>query len=239
MISKASKERVIKILQQENARSPYLNSLPGKVKSYSKLDLDYLRAFNSTLKLKITEAITSGKSFTYYHNPEKTTTSIIDDFPIQRCIKTIIDKAKVNLTETGSETLAVGYPILLERSANTTTDCKAIPLFIWPVSIKNDKVSNRWKLSFSKDLPRINHSLIGFIEAEKIPINLLPLYEDFLNEDLDSMEFEDLISRLDNWSSKNKRYLERIPENYRVVKRCRLIQTAIKETSEPGIKFEL
>lgn len=38
MISKASKERVIKRLQQENARSPYLNSLPGKVKSYSKLD---------------------------------------------------------------------------------------------------------------------------------------------------------------------------------------------------------
>lgn len=78
MISKASKERVIKRLQQENARSLYLNSLPGKVKSYSKLDLDYLRAFNSTLKLKITEAITSGKSFTYYHNPKRTTSSITD-----------------------------------------------------------------------------------------------------------------------------------------------------------------
>ena len=240
MISKASKERVIKRLQQENARSPYLNSLPGKIKSYSKLDLDYLQAFNSNLKSKITEAISSGKSFTYYHNPEKTTTSIVDDSPIQRCIKTIIDKAKVNLTETGSETLAVGYPILLERSASNTTDCKAIPLFIWPVSIKNDKVSNRWKLSFSKDLPRINHSLIGFIEAEKIPINLLPLYEDFLNEDLDSMEFEDLITRLDNWSSKNKRYLERIPEDFRVIEKMPFeSKTAIKEASEPGIKFEL
>ena len=83
-------------------------------------------------------------------------------------------------------------------------------------------------------------SLIGFIEAEKIPINLLPLYEDFLNEDLDSMEFEDLISRLDNWSSKNKRYLERIPENYRVIEKMPFeSKTAIKEASEPGIKFEL
>ena len=240
MISKASKERVIKRLQQENARSPYLNSLPGKVKSYSKLDFNYLQAFNSTLKSKLTEAISSGKSFTYYHNPEKTTTSIVDDSPIQRCIKTILDKAKVNLTETGSETLAVGYPMLLERSASNTTDCKAIPLFIWPVTIKNDKVSNRWKFTFSKELPRINHSLIGFIEGEKIPINLLPLYDDFLNEDLDSMGFDDLISRLDNWSSKNKRYLERIPEDYRIIEKMPFeSKTAIKEASEPGIKFEL
>jgi len=92
MISKASNERVIKRLQQENARSPYLNSLPGKIKSYSKLDFDYLQAFNSTLKSKLTEAISSGKSFTYYHNPEKTTTSIVDDSPIQRCIKTILEQ---------------------------------------------------------------------------------------------------------------------------------------------------
>lgn len=240
MISKASKERVIKRLQQENARSPYLNSLPGKINSYSKLDFDYLQAFNSTLKSKLAEAISSGKSFTYYHNREKTTTSIVDDSPIQRCIKTILDKAKVNLTETGSETLAIGYPMLLERSASNTTDCKAIPLFIWPVTIKNDKVSNRWKFTFSKELPRINHSLIGFINGEEIPINLLPLYDDFLNEDLDSMAFEDLISRLDNWSSKNKQYLERIPEDYSIIEKMPFeSKTAIKEASEPGIKFEL
>lgn len=240
MISKATKERIVKRLQQENARSPYLNSLPGKIKSYSKLDLDYLQAFNSTLKSKITEAISSGKSFTYYHNPEKTTTSIVDDSAVQRCIKTIIDKAKVNLTETGSETLAVGYPILLERSASNTTDCKAIPLFIWPVSIKNDKVANRWKLTFSKELPKVNHSLIGLIETEKIPINLLPLYEDFLNEDLDSIVFEDLITRLENWISKNKRYVERIPEDYLVIEKMPFeSKVAIKEASQPGIKFEL
>lgn len=240
MISKATKERIVKRLQQENARSPYLNSLPGKIKSYSKLDLDYLQAFNSTLKSKITKAISSGKSFTYYHNPEKTTTGIVDDSAVQRTIKTIIDKAKVNLTETGSETLAVGYPILLERSASNTTDCKAIPLFIWPVSIKNDKVSNLWKLTFSKELPKINHSLIGLIETEKIPLNLLPLYEDFLNEDLDSIVFEDLITRLENWISKNKRYLERTPEDYHVIEKMPFeSKVDIKEASQPGIKFEL
>ena len=38
MISKESKERILKRLQQENARSPYLNSLPGRLNSYSKLD---------------------------------------------------------------------------------------------------------------------------------------------------------------------------------------------------------
>ena len=240
MISKASKERVIKRLQQENARSPYLNSLPGRVKSYSKLDFDYLHAFNSTLKSKITSAISSGKSFTYYHNPEKTTTSIVDDSPIQRCIKTIIDKAKVNLTETGSETLAVGYPMLIERSSNSTTDCKAIPLFIWPVTVKNDKVSNRWKFTFSKELPSINHSLIGFIESEKIPINLIPLYEDFLNEDIDAISFDDLKKRLDNWVSKNKQYLKRTPEDYGLIEKMPFeSKSAIREASNPGITFEV
>ena len=54
------------------------------------------------------------------------------------------------------------------------------------------------------------------------------------------MEFEDLISRLDNWSSKNRRYLERIPEDYRVIEKMPFeSKTAIKEASESGIKFEL
>ena len=240
MISKASKDRVIKRLQQENARSPYLNSLPGRIKSYSKLDLDYLQAFNSALESVITLSISSGKSFTYYHNPENTTTSIVDDSPIQRCIKTIIDKAKVNLTETGSETLAVGYPMLLEKSANSTTDCKAVPLFIWQVSIKNDKVSNRWNFSFSKELPRINHSLLGFIESEKIPMNLLPLYEDFLNEDIEVFTFEELIERLENWISKNKRFIERKPEDWKTIEKMPFeSKSMIKDTSKPGITFEV
>ena len=240
MISKATKDRIIKRLQQENARSPYLNSLPGRIKSYTKLDLNYLQAFNSTLQSKITESIASGKNFVYYHNQEKTTTSIIDDSPIQRCIKTIVDRAKVNQTETGSETLAVGYPILLERSAKSSTDCKAIPLFVWSVSIKNDKISNRWKFSFSGELPRINHSLIGFLENDKVPIDPLPLYKDFLNDEIDSISFNDLVRRLEDWIRVNKSYLERIPEDFRVIEKMPFeSKSAIMEASEPGIKFEV
>ena len=240
MISNATKERIIKRLQQENARSPYLNCLPGRIKSYSKLDLFYLQYFNSTLSNELPLAISTGKSITYYQDTEVTTSSIIDDSPIQKCIKTIVDKAKVIHTETGSETLSVGYPVLIERSSTSTTDCKAIPLFIWSVQIANDNVSNRWKFTFPKELPRINHSLIGFIESEKIPIDLQPLYDDFINEDLESINHEDLIERIENFIAKNNGCLSKSPSEWDVLEKVPFESKAsIKEASEPGITFEL
>ena len=240
MISKESKERILKRLQQENARSPYLNSLPGRLNSYSKLDLAYLPEFNNNLITKIPTSIASGKSVVYYHDSVNSSTIIPHDNAIQRCLKNIVDKAKINLTETGSETLAVGYPMLITRSSSNTTDCKAIPLFIWPVTIKTEKVINRWRFSFSEEIPMINQSLIGYKESDKVPINLGTLYNDFIEENLDSIDPEKLQIILDKFIADNSTTISRVPDSWETLEKMPFeTKTAMKDGSEQRISMEL
>ena len=240
MISKESKERILKRLQQENARSPYLNSLPGRLNSYSKLDLAYLPEFNTRLNKKITTSIAGGKGFVYHHDPDKSLTTIPHDNAIQRCVKNIVDKAKINLTETGSETLAVGYPILITRSSSSTTDCKAIPLFIWPVTIKSETLANRWKFSFSKELPSINQSFLGHIESDQVPINVGKLYKDFIEENLESLDLDKLQVLFDEFTADNSSIISRFPDTWGKLEKMPFeTKTAMKDGSEQGMRIEI
>lgn len=240
MIGKESKERILKRLQQENARSPYLNSLPGRLNSYSKIDLAYLQEFNSSLLNKIAPSIMEGSSFTYSHNPEKNTASVPHDNSIQKGIKNIVDRAKTHLTETGSETLSIGYPILITRSSNSTSDCKAIPLFTWPLSIKTEKLANRWKFTFNKTTPHVNQSLIGLIESDQIPLTTDKLYSEFINETIESLNQEMVTSLLDEFIKANKSLIKRIPESWDKLEKMPFeTKTAMKDNSAPGISIEL
>ena len=240
MIGKESKERILKRLQQENARSPYLNSLPGRLNSYSKVDLAYLQEFNSGLINKITPSIKEGNSFIYSHDPNKNTASVPHDNSIQKGIKNIVDRAKTHLTETGSETLSIGYPMLLTRSSNSTSDCKAIPLFTWPLSIKTENVANRWKFSFNKTTPNVNQSLIGLIESDQIPLTIDKLYADFINETIESLNEESVKSLLDEFVAANKSLIKRTPENWDKLEKMPFeTKTAMKDNSAPGISIEL
>ncbi|MDC1233068.1 AAA domain-containing protein [Schleiferiaceae bacterium] len=240
MIGQESKERILKRLQQENARSPYLNSLPGRLNSFSKIDLSYLSDFNLGISKQIAASIKDGGSFVYHHDPNNIKSLTPHDNSIQKGLKNIVDKAQTNLKESGSETLAVGYPILLTRSSNSTSDCKAIPLFIWPVTIKTERVANRWRFSFSNEVPNINQSLIGHIESDQIPLNIGKLYEDFINETIESLDTEKSNVLLNKFVSDNRDVIKRAPEAWDTLERMPFeTKTAMKEDSDPGIKIEL
>ena len=240
MISKSSQEKILNRLQQENSRSPYLNSLAGRLQSYSKLDLSYLSAFNSDLLHEIVPSITSGGDFVYYHNPEKTSTTILDDFAVQKSIRTIIDKAKINLSETGSQTLNIGYPLLVQRSSTNQTDCKVIPLFIWSVNVVNEKLANRWRFTILKEQPQINYPFIGLINSENIPINYLPLYEDIINEEFQTFEFDSFKEKMVAWIKANEEIIQRFPESFDSLERMPFERKSeICESTINGISFEL
>lgn len=240
MISKESKERILKRLQQENARSPYLNSLPGRLNSFSKIDLSYLGDFNTSISKQIAPSIKDGESFVYYYDPNKSNSITPHDNSIQKGLKNIVDKAKTNLTESGSETLAVGYPMLITRSSNSTSDCKAIPLFIWPVTVKTERVANRWKFSFSNEIPNINQSLIGHVESDQVPLNIEKLYKNFIDETIESLDSEKSNALLNEFISDNSNVIKRYPETWETLERMPFeTKTAMKEDSDPGISIEV
>jgi very-short-patch-repair endonuclease len=240
MISKSSKDKILKRLKQENARSPYMNSLPGKFKSFSKVDLGYLISFNPSIKKKIVPAITNASSFTYYHNQREADKSLGEDLYLQKGLATILDRSKVIRQETGSESLAVGFPMLIERSAGSTTDCKVIPLFIWSLELTQEKISTRWKFNFNADVPRVNPSLKGFIDSEKIPLDLRPLYQQIEAEEFDEFGFNDYSKLIQAFQTVNSGTLKRIIQD---VEELEFIpfesKTEMRVASDPGIAFEL
>lgn len=240
MISEKNKDRILQRLKQENARSPYLNSLPGKFKSFSKLDLGYLTAFNPSLQSKIISSITTSGTFTYYHNQTETEKSAGEDLYVQKGLATILDRSKVIKQETGSLSLAVGYPMLIERSSSSTTDCKAIPLFIWSLELVQEKISTRWKFKFLAEVPRINPSLKGFIDSEKIPIDLRPLYQTIEAEEFDEFTFEDFSQLVLAFQKTNASTLKRTIINLQQLEFIPFeSKTEMREASMPGIAFEL
>lgn len=240
MISNASKDKILKRLKQENARSPYLNSLPGKFKSFSKVDLGYLTVFNPLLERKVIPAITNGTSFTYFQNSDDPDNSLGEDLYLQKGLATILDRSTIIRQETGSESLAVGFPMLVERSAGSTTDCKVIPLFIWSLALNQEAISTRWKFKFTSDLPRINPSLKGFIDSEKIPLDLAPLYQKLEAEEFDEFGIDDYSELIREFQKINSSTLKRTISD---IEELEFIpfesKSEMREASEPGISFEL
>ncbi|MBK6611711.1 MAG: DUF4011 domain-containing protein [Sphingobacteriales bacterium] len=178
--------RFLQLLRQKlatgNRRSIYLDALPGR--RANRLDIFQLGSLSAELPNQLLEVLLSQASFNLtlrYTGQAAVQTLPYDERQtlelLNKRLNNIAYENRDTFLETGVETAAIGYPILIKRDETDPTKIIKAPLLIWEVSIEKSRThALQWHIRRNENHTiRFNELLLTHLEYnEGISLRNIP-----------------------------------------------------------------
>ncbi|MCP4123724.1 MAG: hypothetical protein GY751_18400 [Bacteroidetes bacterium] len=209
MAGKLFLEKLLLKLKTGNSRSIHLNALPGR---YARLDLHELINIWQGLHLRFIQDLLTKPKFRFTisvdpkHLQSKSDEEIIAIKKLVTRLNGLYYQQQDEFLEHGTQTFALGYPLLIKRDAKQPGKILKAPIAIWYLHLQKDlHKSNTWTISRHEDSPVLfNEVLRAHIETNdriKLDDLLAHFDEDLFTEEKLSGVCRHLLEKLGTTST--------------------------------------
>ena len=196
------KEGLLKRLKGGNKRYPHLNATIGR--SVSKLDLRSLDTLKKGLTSELVKKLLTDVNFKYtlplkdidqailkYTNTKKgpKKDEVDEEFENLRILREIKKKIgfleayqREEISEFGTRSFALGYPLLAKQLKADKEDVICAPLFLWYLDIKRDYQNNSIIITRNEDNPIVFNEMLDYHLETELALDFSDVTREFTEE---------------------------------------------------------